>query len=900
VGRGESALNTKKLCSTLTTYFLRVPQAWNRPLLHVAASMRNGDALPSSSIEDTADITALIPGLSEHQLLALLWLSSTLAEEVSRADVHASAHAKVHDQMELIVRDANALLRHTFSVTDAESEDKLKAESLKCYLNWVNYAQPVWPNKPECLQYLRDLIPAAMQCLFDPVLQADALDAFRDILENYTTFFEPHHMDLLAHFISETVQPILLQELAEKEPGVLPYGQIVIAFGNANIQQVVEHPDLPETSATIIKLHFDMLRAPGFAGDEDELSQQSIEFWNTYIEYVNDTTFSRDADDPEPPWLGFSKSVLAQLVELLWNKMWTPPTDVAKHWTDAESEGFKEFRLDSTDLMLSIYVCLGKMMLQQLVTLALQSLEAKEWRPLEAALFCLNALADNVLEDDPSENILASLFSSSLFREVGDFSQTIPAQARRTAIDVLGSYGPYIERHAEYLPDAVRFLFAALETGLLCSAAAKSISSLCSTCRTSLTGELDGFLQQYQRFLNGPTCDPYTKEKVIGAIAAIIQALKPESAKVQPLIALIENVEKDVQDARDAAAAGDIELAELMSVMSLSCLASIGKGLQVPDDVPINIYDDDEQQNGHPNFWESPEGEAVQRRIMGCFSVLQVHTSGEAIEAACNVLKSGYAEAEPGPFVLPPSITVSFLQQCSVSTPQLESVLATSCTLITQHSKSGAKRIEPEVTAICDQVASFIQQIGAPSQDPSVATGCIEVLRRLPPYYTRILLDESSALAPKIPIVLDFTLAAIDGDDPFPKKAAAEFWGVLIKSPKIPIPDELRARINQVVDAYGGRLAWVLMRQIGGMGQRSDLDPLCEPLRALIFNSPAAKGWLEAALFSDSFPAVSAEVGEAEKRRFLQQVVALRGEKHKTRQVVRHFFAACRGTIVNY
>ena len=581
--------------------------------------------------------------------------------------------------------------------------------------------------------------------------------------------------------------------------------------------------------------------------------------------------------------------------------MITPPADVAKNWTDAESEGFKEFRLDATDLMLSIYVFLGKEMLEILISFTLRSLGSQDWRAVEAGMFCLNKLADNVLEDQASEDLLAALFGSSLFRDVADFSQNIPSQVRRTAIDLLGSYGQYIEHHAEYLPDTVRFLFASLETGFLANGAAKSISSLCSACRGSLTGELEGFLQQYQRFLGGPTSDPYTKEKVISAIAAIIQAIQPESAKVQPLLALIENVERDVQTAKDCATAGESEMAELMGVTALNCLASIGKGMQVPDDVPINIYDEDGPPTEKASFWENGDGQAVQQRIMGCFSVLQVlGNNSDAVEAACQVLRSGFAETEPGPFVLPSSVTVSFLQQCSISTPQLEAVLGTACILITQHSKSDSIRIEGEVVAITQLVANFLEQLHAPDNDPGVAASCIDVLCRLPPYYTHVLFDESTPLAQSLQPILDFTIQAIEGADPFPKRSGLDLWTKIIRPQQAPIPTSTQARIKAVVSAYGPQLALAIVRQVTGLAQRSELDYVCEPLKALITNQPTAKSWLEEALFSNELPPLSAAVCDQEKRRFLSQIVGLRGDGRKTKEVVKEFYAACRGTVVSY
>ncbi|KAK0863131.1 member of the karyopherin-beta [Friedmanniomyces endolithicus] len=893
--QGEGAMVIRKLCSTLTTFFIRSPSLWRRPLMHVGASLQTGGPVTE---DEAIDLSAerLSEALNSSETAVLLWFSASLADEVSRLDNNTPAHSQVHRQMEETVQDASALLATAFRTPDP----KVRAEGLKSFLTWVNYAQPMWPRKPEALQHLRNLIESASQALTDPTLQHDALDIFRDILESYTSFFQSHHMQLIGRIVSEYVQPKLLDALRDGDAEGLPYGQMVTAFGVANVLDIVEHPETSDSASTVIRLHFDILKAPGYPGDEDELSVLSIEFWNTYIEYVNDTVFSQDAEEQPATWIPYAKSVLSQLIELLWTKMCTPPANLAKNWTDAEHEGFKEFRLDATDLMLSIFVFLGKAMLQQLVALILQSLDNKNWRAVEAAMFCLNALADNVLEDQAGDDVLAGLFGSRLFRDAGDFSQTIPLQARRTAIDVLGSYGQYVERHAEYLPDTVRFLFASLENAQLSHSAAKSIAALCSACRGSLTGELQGFLQQYQ-LLSGPTADPYTKERVLGAIAAIIQALKPESAKVLPLLALLENVEKDMQMAKSYATDGDLDAATTFGVMGLNCLATIGMNLQNPEDVPINVYDDDEQHSSEQAFWDNEEAKEVQQRIMGCFSVLEVlGNDGDAIEAACHVLRSGFAETEPGPFVLPAFVTVRFLQQCSVTTPRLEFVLSTACILITQQSRSNSIRIPDEVNAICEQVVTFIQQLGHPSQDPSIAQGCIDVFCRLIPYYIHLLFEPGSALSQQLPTILNFTLQAIQSPDIFPRRSAAEFWAKLIRPLSIEPRAGLQQDVAEVVAAYVPQLSQILIYQIGGLGQRSELDYLCEPLKALIANVPSAKHWLEAALFSDGFAAITDRVGDAEKSLFLKKIVGLRGDNRKTKDVVREFYAACRGTVVSY
>lgn len=646
-----------------------------------------------------------------------------------------------------------------------------------------------------------------------------------------------------------------------------------------------------------MRLHLDIVTAEGYPGDDDQLSIQSIEFWNTYIEYVNDTLFSKDTDEPDPVWLPQVKSILMQAFQLLWKKMLTPPGDVAQDWGDDERDGFKEFRIDTADLFLSIFVLLGKDMLEQLVDLTVQSLEAKHWQAVEASLFCLNTLADNILEDSANEPIVQRVFQSTLFREIADFDTSLPSQARRTAIDVLGSYGSYIERHEEFLPDAVRFLFASLETPSLANAAAKSISSLCSTCRSSLTNELAGFLGQYQRFLESDTSDPYTKEKVIGAIAAIVQAVSPESAKAEPLHALLNYVERDIASAKQYKAAADDENADLFGITALECLASIGKGMQVPEDVPIDVYDDDEQIDSKTEiFWESEQGYSIQHRIVGCFSVLQiVGTQSQAVDAVCQVLRSGYAENVPGPFVLPPSVTVSFVQQCNVATPQLESVLSTASMMISHHSRHDSKRIDAEVEVIFGCVKDFIKILGHSKEDPPLAAACIELCNRLTDRYAPILFAKMDSS------ILDFLLSAITSPDSMPKKATCEFSTKLFTM-KATRPtgtaqsNDLQQKLDEIVVVYGEKFVYCMVLEIGGLALRSQLDILCEPLKALLLNHPPARKWLQQGINA----LLNNNVGSNEKARFLQQLFSVQSDGKKLKEVVKAFWAACRGTVLSY
>lgn len=333
----------KKMCSTLVTFFIRSPSLWQNPLLHLAASFQQGDVVsdpvPSDGVRAIVDI---LPSLSAQQLIVLMWFSATLAEDVAKVDSNTPSHVRLHTQMETLVRQAQAILAYSFGQPESSDESTIKREGIACFGAWVNYAQPIWPRNPVALRYLRDLIPAALNCIYGEEVDDDALEMFRDILESYTSFFEAQHMDMIARIINEYICPILEKAVADKDAAGEPYGRFVAAYGSANIKQVIEESSEGKGSGIVVKLILDFLASDGYPGDDLFLAFGSIEFWNTYIEYVNDEVFSADLDDEQPKWQTHAKEVAKRVVQLLWHKLWTPTSDAAKAWRDEEREMFKE------------------------------------------------------------------------------------------------------------------------------------------------------------------------------------------------------------------------------------------------------------------------------------------------------------------------------------------------------------------------------------------------------------------------------------------------------------------------------------------------------------------------------------------------------------------------------
>jgi hypothetical protein len=82
----------------------------------------------------------------------------------------------------------------------------------------------------------------------------------------------------------------------------------------------------------------------------------------------------------------------------------------------------------------------------------------------------------------------------------------------------------------------------------------------------------------------------------------------------------------------------------------------------------------------------------------------------------------------------------------------------------------------------------------------------------------------------------------------------------------------LQDHLTSILQHFGPLLAQALIYNIGGHAARSELDKLSEPIRKLVIRHPQVKGWLEGALYADTFP--SQNVSEQEKKVWLMKVIS--------------------------
>ena len=538
------------------------------------------------------------------------------------------------------------------------------------------------------LEPLQGLAGYALQNLGEEDLFGVTEEFLSDVLMTFPAYFTSHDFSALIRILSSPeTQGLILAAIQEGcADGVIGYPRMLLAFGDATVHDLAKDAENPRVRQILFQLTQMLACDSSSITVDDSVSIQALGFWATYTEFLVD---SHTTDAKDISWLIQAKTHVRNIIEICWEKIKHAPPELATTWNSEMRANFKAFRSDVYDLIQSSYALLGLELFDRFSQLVQISLHNRAWPQLEATLFCLNALSDPVADGPVADGILANIFGSSLFVDITKAEEKIPVQTRQTAVSVIDYYIEFFERHAQYLAPALNFLFESLQSPALAGVAAKSVYTLCSSCRKQLVLELDTFLQQYELLQSSGTVDANTKEKVIGAIAALIQARSPEESKIDPLYRLLDYVGRDTWRCVDSMTLSRIEDAQNSGLCALRSLVNMGKGLQAPDDVPIDL----DAERPQTSIWQQKVGIDLQAKIVEMIQTITglMSWDGTIVEAACQVLRTGYTETLPGPFVFLPVVTENFVSGMDCRrTARMDCVLDTAAAMISGRSTNAS------------------------------------------------------------------------------------------------------------------------------------------------------------------------------------------------------------------
>ena len=920
----------QKLGSTIVTFFARSDSGWRLPLRHVLACSIGGHYVPEAGLPEVVQLLDGPRAPGPGQLKAVLFLAKTMAEDFSLRTSSAADEIQLNTRMGANCLDTLRLLRYSATLalegeflahqrsvhngTAAESSETAAVHLLRLVLTavpyWVNMVkQPVIFRIPDTtkIQTLEDLamgcIAISGSCLERDELTGTVLQMLNSLEILTPTLLRRAFPGYPLHIVTSTKADELRNSLLEGDfsTDAMLYVDLldsIMSRVDSTKSDYLHDQAYTET----VKILGKLLRCQGVAVIEDHVCHTAIQ---RLTELIEGTTDWEDVNDPAREFL---KAMTVDACEASLAKIRLPLEQLStetQDWDTDDRARFRDFRYDVQDFFQSAFTLLGNALIEEIANTILGQGTPPDWTIFEAGTFCLNAFVDTMSSEAGTyDNLITATLTSPAWNCLLQTSADIPDRALQTGITFIAESIGYLQRHPDRLVPVLNFLFSSLHLKASTSAASRTIYRLCDSHRAVLQEALPQFMDSMSSLQRIGEAE---RHRIYAAVAAMIQALPSDEAKVQPLACLLAPLghvlghpERTSTD-REEVLSGCID--------TVQTLASVGKGLRSPADVPIDL------EAPLPNtidFWTTGPGSILQREVLDMYHAtlqrIQPNIDNIFIDGCCDFIKSGFTETHPSPFKFSDSIGLHLVKGLiSIENPSIDNTLACATRYLASVSQediqSNVSGILYAVITIQQSILSGFQQTGQlPASN--FASASLDFLGRSLGKWGSIWFDLGDSQETAT-VVMDLGLILMADADTLPRRSAAGFFKSFadFTSTDSGLQGETSARVSAVLQDFGPRILSVLLKLLAGECARSELESLSETLRRFVQKQPMlTKVVLREAVKQESavLSTKSLEATTLEQRdRFLSQVEALRGAR-KTNQIVKDFWIACRGSEFGY
>ncbi|KAK0384775.1 hypothetical protein NLU13_7253 [Sarocladium strictum] len=889
----HTGIVARKISSALSTFFVHFHGLWPHILRHITQSFSK-HLLHCQAQHDTHYLT----------IRAATWVLTSILEDCARKDLNAPNNLSLYQSVLSNTGDAAELL--TEGLKGEGVPENILEDSLKCIQAWVSFCIRASVRGGREMEPLRQLMNRVIERLTLESPGEATIELMNEVLNSWPGLLTDGQSERLLALLTGLESQKRFQELLAggEDFETVSFGNLLLSFAEVNHERLMKKTN--SEAQLLISMIRDLLTSKGYPVVEDRLFVPTIEFWSTFAETLADEMVPDEGGSPEP-WAQQALGQVIKAVSKAWQKIIYPPHEVVSSWDSNERSGFQEARKDVIDLLQATYALVGPKIVVTFSDLALESIQSQSWFRAEGALFCLGGLSDCARDDIRCDDVLATVFASPLFAILQRDGESIPPRLRQVSVALIEKYTDYFERNSTHLPAALQLLFSVLGEPTISASAARSIQRLCSSCRHHLHSDVEAFLEMYASVVSGRGLDCMVSERIIGAIASVAQAITDDMYKNHVCSRLIDIVEDDVKRARTLASGSnatslpcagtprcfnEAEESPPIHVIlrALKSLANIGKGFKALADEPLDL-----DQIEEPDSSVTSRSRSIQTRIFGLLNEApeDIGMTAEMTEVTCTVLRSGFAETAPAPFVFAAEDIVDFLTQFGVATPGIGHLVSTGCSFTNSLKKTSILKKQDSLVSLLQWVIGLLHSLEAPENDTELTQNGIDFVGRIlykAPAFMLLLTPPAS-----LEFFFIFTLKVLVGKEPLPKAAAAEFWTSFIglKSEDQRVQDS----VTSIMQMLGPMLCQALAKNIGGYASRSELGKLSEPVKKLVSCYPQSREWLGTAfgtLESDSINTTAEE-----RSLFVKKIISLRGAK-TTNQVIREFWLSARGTNFAY
>ncbi|KAF5195980.1 Transportin mos14 [Thalictrum thalictroides] len=332
----------------------------------------------------------------------------------------------------------------------------------------------------------------------------------------------PHVMRLTGH----------LKDPSKDEEDVKAIARLFADMGDSYVELIATGS---AESMMIVQALIDVASHP-----EYDIASMTFNFWHnlqvylterdSYISYGNEVSIEAERSRR----LQIFCSPYEALVSLVSFRVQYPEDH--QNLSKEDLKDFKQTRYAVGDVLIDAASILGgevtlKILYMKLVEAVgtCRNDEMCDWRPAEAALYCIRAISDHV-----------SFVDTEVMPQVMDLLSKLPHQPQllHTVCLTIGAYSKWLDAAPggfSALPSVIDILMSGMSTSEdSAAAAALAFRHICDDCRQKLCGSLDGLFHIYHRAVSGEGGYKISAEEalyLVEALSVVITELPPDHAK---------------------------------------------------------------------------------------------------------------------------------------------------------------------------------------------------------------------------------------------------------------------------------------------------------------------------------------------------------------------------------
>lgn len=521
MSEGRSRIVQTRIGVALASYVVHtIPDVWKTAIADLISNFSPESLGPS------------IP--SQKIYLNLIELLMMIPEEFHTQ--HMSQHRKNNTRTALInaipqvFEVIQKVMREEISTNEVI---EIQQAAIKCFSNWTQHLGPLILDESH-----DPVLELALSKVWNEELVNYIVEALTGIYTHPDIHRHPNSVLKLIHRLL-AIEPILNKALEEKELDFCSslfslFIQVAETHSRLLLDLVSDKPQEREAIFRLVAVVLKCCATPGYYPLDETCSEQSFNFF--YI--LQDDIVASDGEKGKEYMLLF-KPLYQSLIETLLVKVQFPPDHLYdQEWSSEDKEAFRCYRQDIGDTFMYCYNMLRSTVMATLnnhfdtalnilsssMSPGTSSTQVICWQPLEAVIFALTSIAENI--DGTEESSFDEIFNS-----LSAIPLKISDRLLSSIMEMVGAYTEWIFHHPAVLPHVLQLLLLGLKGQHLCTiSATMALKDVTRECQSLMLPFAPSILTECSHGLsNESQLKPKEKVRLSCVVGQLLSILPEES-----------------------------------------------------------------------------------------------------------------------------------------------------------------------------------------------------------------------------------------------------------------------------------------------------------------------------------------------------------------------------------